>query len=748
MIDHLSNKPISEVTISLNKNNFQTDENGYFKILLRKGEQIVAFSHAAYIKQTVILNVADQDISKDFFLVPFERDLAQVDVKSKKKNEALNGYLNNYQAVKKSDVEKLPGFLGNPDLLNAIKTLPGFANGGEGNSGLYIRGGSSGQNLLLFNNSTIYNPSHLLGFYSIFNTSAVKEAKVFKSGIPAEYTGRLSSVIDVSSNDSIIDTLSGEASISFLDANASIAIPLTKNWSVSSSARKTFMNYSVWPIVNHLNNKKRSSINNLTYDLYDFNLSTSLKISKQNKLFATAYIGGDQFGFTLNRFDISNQISWQNKAASVNWQSILWNKGVLNTIISYTGYEFNFNLVQQSSNACIKSSILDYNANSTLRVYLDKHLIKLGLNYVRHRFKPNTPDVTTGDIKLDFGKENIYHADESSVFFSDDVKIFNRLSAYAGVRLTYYRHIKPTDFNNDINQTNENFYNKFFIEPTLSLKYKIDDETAIKFSFSRNIQTVHLLPVTASNFPTDFWMPATNEIPPEKGVQFSLGYFKTWGKGFEAYVDLYHKRMSNLIEFNGGMTNFLDNLKIENNVFSGTGKVFGAEFFFKKSFGKLQGALGYTISKNRRTFDLLNNGQPFPFKYDRTHEINIAPNYTINNKWTISALFTYSTGNAYTLPVSRYLISGSIINEYGPFNGARMPVYHRLDIATNYVINNKRNFKSELSLSIYNVYNRKNPIYNYFQFNGDLNKSISIEKKSINLLPILPALSYKITFKR
>jgi len=733
--DFSTKKPVAEAVIRYHNQVFYSNKEGAFKFEIGSGAVEISFKHLSY-KTLVIVIPKDSVLKKDIYLIPHENLLDQVQV-NRSRNVAR---LNNYELITHSDLGKKPGLFANPDLLNEIKTLPGVTNGGEGNSGLYIRGGSSGQNLVLFNHATIYNPSHLLGFFSVFNTSAVNEAKVYKSGIPAEYAGRLAAVVDVSSDKSIADTLSGSAAVSFLAADAHLSVPLTKQWTVKTSLRKTFMNYSIWPIVNSFS-KERTSLNNLAYDFYDVNFSSSLQLDTQNNVFATFYTGGDRFGFELGRFGIANAVDWRNRVGSVEWKTEPFKNSTLNATAAYSDYRFNFALDQDGANARINSAIRDFDLQSTLGLTLKKQHIKLGIAYTSHRFVPNTPDVVTGNVKLDFGAANVYHSSETALFFSDKFDLGQYFGFLLGSRFTYYHVVKQVD-----DKINEPDFNTLFWEPSFNVQYKLNGATDIKLSFSRNIQTAHLIPVAASNFPVDFWMPSTNKLVPQKGIQLSLGLFKNWGNAFEGYVDFYYKRMNHIIEFNGGLSNLLDNLQIEENAFSGKGHVLGAEFFLKKNIGKITGTLGYTISRNRRSFPDINNGAEFPFRYDRTHELNLSANYPISKKWNLSSFFTYSTGNAYTAPVGRYIVAGSIINEYGAFNGTRMPAYHRLDVAATYQFQKRKNCISELSFSVYNVYNRKNPIFDYFQFSGDLKSSVSIQKKSIALLPVLPAVAYKISF--
>lgn len=727
-----------------------TDKNGHFSIQLNKGKDELRISHMAYVELRSGLSL-QKDHQQTFYLKTNAQILNEVQI-SGNSATVLQSNLNNYHLLKAADLKKAPAFLGVHDLIKTIQTLPGIGNGGEGNAGLFVRGSSSGQNLVLFNRSVVYNPSHLLGFFSVFNSSAVEQLRFYKSGIPAEYGGRLSAVIDIKSNQQVADSLGIEAELSVLSASLNLKIPITKNWSFATSMRKTFMNHSVWPIVNQLTRKDEFS-NRMRYDFYDLNFSSALSLTKKDHLFASLYLGGDDFGFDIRRFQINNGMDWQNSGASINWNRIVSDKVVLDNTLSYSGYRFNFGMQQEGFKAGVQSAIRDFSYHSALQVYLDRHQLKAGIDLSQHKFKPNTPFARNGLTDFDYGIANTYFADDASLFLSDDYRFSERLSMYAGLRLTYYRHKGPysltgrdgvlTAFSKGHTLSDE-----LFLEPSFTARYHLNQQTALKFAYSRNVQTIHLIPITAANFPSDFWMPSINGVPPEKGNQYSLGIFKEWaGSGYEGYIDLYARDSKNAIEFSGGIMNLFDNLRIEDHIYLGKGKSYGAEFFLKKKTGKFTGYLSYTLSRSERTFPEINEGRRFSFKYDRTHDLSLVTDYKLAPRWNVSGLFTLATGNAYTKPVSRYLIAGNVVNEYGAYNSSRMPLYHRLDLSAAYQFSTGK-YKSSLSLSVYNVYNKKNPMFNYYMARGSLSSGkVSVQEKSVALLPVLPAVNYKVVFR-
>ncbi|HEY0057126.1 MAG TPA: carboxypeptidase-like regulatory domain-containing protein [Pedobacter sp.] len=727
----------------------RSKDNGYFSLNLPFGKNQITITHLTYDTLNIKIEVTG-NTQTAYYLNLKSAAMAEVKVSAKKSN--ANKISPNVSTITNDDLEKVPAFLGQRDPIKALQTLPGTGKGGEGNSGFYVRGATSGQNLTIFNDAVIYNPSHLLGFFSVFNSGAVDHINLYKSGIPSEFGGRLSAIIEVNSSRKIADSISMEGDISILAASASLATPVTKNWSISAIARKTFMNYTVWPLLSSMQSTS-SSFNNIKYDFHDLNFSSNARLGKSNFLYFNAYTGDDAFGFDA-RADISNGMDWQNSAYSLTLKTIISNSVVLNNTASFSGYRFNFGLQQDNFVAGIASNIRDYNFKSIINIYLDKHYLKGGIQYVDHNFKPNTPSIRSFGVDYDFGNPNTYYSDESSIFLSDEYKISDQTGIYAGLRLTNYRHKGPYTLINE-DKSEVNFGRKstvrsfLYLEPSLTFKQSISNNSSIKFSFSRNVQPIHLISVTAVNFPADFWMPSLNTIPAEKGQQFSLGYFRDFGQNYESYIDMYYKKMNGLIEFSGGIMSLIDNLKIENNLSFGNGDAYGTEVFLKKKMGKFTGWIGYTLSKSNRTFELINDGETFPAKYDRRHDLSIVSNYARNRSWSFSGSFTYATGNAYTKPESRYLLGGNIINEYGAFNGSRMPAYHRIDLSLTYKSKLNKRFASELSFSVYNIYNRQNPIYIYFDAEGSLEQQrVTIRPKSVALLPVLPSLSYRLLFKQ
>lgn len=750
VFDLENNKPLAGVAVLAGKNHTFSDSTGYFRVEVPPSIKEVTLTLLSYEPLTILLT--EDKSGQRFYLKALVNQINEISVFADEIKRSVVNPIPGLQSLNKRDIETSVGFMGQKDPLKAINSLPGVGNGGEGNAGLYIRGGSSGQNLTLLNDAVIYNPTHLLGLFSVFSPAVINQVSLYKNGSPANYEGRLSGVVDLRSSRTVKDSLMVEADISLFSLNLNTEIPLTKNWSIGLYGRKTFFNQTVWPLLEKFG--ESSFFKKVGYDFYDLNLISNAKISKHSNLQLSFYKGGDDFGFSLNNFSIKNAMDWTNTAASAKLTTYISNKVALNTSASYSTYQFNFGIDQDEYKAGINSKIKDFSLKQSVKVYAQNHQVEAGFQFTNHQFKPNTPFSQSFGTPLTYGPANTYYAEDLAVFITDEYKASDKLTLYSGLRLNHFRNKGPYEKSNldgssTSYATGKTVSKQGFISPSFSANYMLSGSSALKTSFSYNIQPVHLISITAVNFPADFWMPAINDIKPATAWQGSFGYFKDLqDKKFNFFIEAYYKQMQNLVEFSGGIVNLIDNLKIEDNLLIGKGNSYGAEIFFKKNTGKFKGSLSYTLSFSDRQFPEINNGNKFPFKYDRRHNLIMATNCKTGKNWTIGANFSLASGSAFTMPVSRYLISGNVVNEYGPFNGSRMPIFHRLDVSATRELSRNRWFQSSLTFSIYNLYSRQNPIYTFFLAEGDLeSQRVAVSQKNVSLLPILPAVNYRIKFK-
>lgn len=734
--------------ISINNHQLQANENGWFEYTSESIIQSITINSLGYESLHLKTNIY-KDTLLTFYLRPTVNSIAELQITANNLNQKK---ISGIQTFNKEELNNTTGILGQKDVIKAIQSLPGVGNAGEGNSGLLIRGGSAGQNLTLFNNAVIYNPSHLLGLFSVFNPAVTDEITIYKSGVPANHTGRLSSLLDIKSSRKLEDSVKFETDISPFSISTGAKVPINKNWTVGGWVRKTFMNQTVWPVVNKISTK--SFFNKMDYDLYDINFISNTKVSNKDFLYLSAYSGGDDFGFKISNFDISNYIDWTNTALSATWKRYINNKIILENTAAFSGYRFRFGMEQQQYKVSINSKIKDFSYASSLNLNLGNHRLNTGLFFANHQYTPNSPYAKTADLVMNYGKPTVYHADETAIYITDEVKLSDKALFQAGIRVNYFRHKGPytkiyKDGSEDNYSHNQTISDYLYVEPSLSLDYTLNQLSSVRATFARNTQPVHLVSVTAVNFPSDFWMPTVENMRPSNAVQGSLGYFiHSKNEKYNAFVEVFYKKMNHLTEFSGGMMNLIDHIKIEDNLYFGKGDSWGSEFFIKKNEGKIKGWLSYTFSFSNRKFPDINEGKRFPFKYDRRHDFSVNLSYSLNKVWNISTSFTYASGNAFTKPVSRYMIAGNIVNEYGNFNGSRMPPYHRMDISAARKLKSYKKFNTELSLSVYNVYNRQNPMYMFYMAQGDISTyQVSVQPKSVALLPILPSINYKITLK-
>lgn len=750
VLDFETGLPLPEVVVVAGNKHILSDAKGGFSVEVSTFVTEIKLSRIAYA--SLVIFPHKEKNKQVFYLKPISRQMEEVQIYGDDGNKSTLTPIVGLQSLDKKDIAKAVGFMGQADPLKAMSALPGVGNGGEGNAGLYIRGGSSGQNLTLLNEAVIYNPTHLLGLFSVFNPQVVDQLNLYKNGSTPVHQGRISGTVELKTAKSVKDSLKVMVDISIFSLNLDAEVPIKKNWSIGVYSRKTFLNQTVWPIMEKLG--RSSFFKKVAYDFYDFNLISNSKLAKNTNLQISFYKGGDDFGFRVKKVNVENTMDWTNTAASATLTNLIANKALLTTTVSWSAYAFNFGINQNNYQAGVSSAIKDFNVKHFVSLYSKNHELKVGFQFIKHQFKPNTPYSQSFDTPFTYEKSNTYYTNELAAFFTDEYHLSDKLTLNSGVRLNTFLNKGPYQkTNEDGSKTSyvrgETMKTLFFLAPSVAANYRLSNTSALKAGLSYTVQPIHLASVTAVNFPADFWIPAINNIKPATAWQGSVGYFKDFtDKKYNFFIELYYKEMQKLVEFSGGIVSLLDNLQIEDNLWVGKGQSYGLETFVKKNSGKLTGSISYTLAYSNRQFPQINEGKTYPFKYDRRHNLSIISSYQTNGKWNLSAGFSLASGSAFTMPVSRYMIAGNIVNEYGTFNGSRMPLFHRLDIAAARQLKSTQRFSSSIVFSIYNLYSRQNPIYSFFLAEGDLkSQRVSVSQKEIALLPILPAINYRIKFK-
>ena len=733
----------------------QTNNYGYFSLTLPENTFNILVSFVGY--ESKIIHI-DSFSSSTFtiYLSPVSYNLQQVIISSKKRESNVQSAQMGKVDLSIAEIKAIPSFLGETDILKALQLLPGVRNAGEGNSGFYVRGGGPDQNLVLLDDAVVYNTGHLFGFFSVFNADAVKSVSLIKGGFPAQYGGRLSSVIDIVMKDGNINKTEVDAGIGLIASRFSIQGPLVKNKaSYILSARRTYIDAITKPFLGKSNNYYGSG-----YYFYDLNAKANYQFSNNDRLFLSGYFGRDQFDFNNVKRSFTTSIPWGNSTATLRWNHVFNKKLFANTSLIYNDYKFDFNGAQNNFNINVSSGIKDLNVKTDFDFYpVPEHKLKMGAQYTYHTFLPSL--VSGNQDTTVFQPLNVQkkYAGEFAVYIQDDWAVSKGLKVNYGLRYSSFTQLGPyTAYTSDANgnhtdstiySTNQPIKTYGGFEPRMTWRVDIDSFSSIKAAVSRNLQYIHLVSNAGTTLPTDIWVPSTYRVKPQIAWQYALGYFRNFQNNtFETSLELYYKSMDNQIEYREGYTpNTLKDPE-EDFVF-GKGWSYGSELFIHKVKGRFTGWIGYTLSWTWRKFSSLNSGDKFPGKYDRRHDLSIVGTYQLNPKWTFSSVFVFGTGNAFSLPERFYFIDGVLTQEFSRVNAYRMAPYHRLDISATYtpVQKKARWYKGSWVFSVYNVYSRLNPYFLYFDQEGSAaNGTLSVTTKQVSLFPIIPSVTWNVHF--
>jgi hypothetical protein len=732
-----------------------SNQYGFYSITLEPGYYNLILTHVSYQAKTFALNM-EQDRFINIELVPKNSSISEVVIYTNRRRDAnvRNAEMGKVD-LSVSRIKNIPAFLGEVDILKAIQLLPGVRNAGEGNAGFYVRGGGPDQNLILLDEAVVYNTGHLFGFFSIFNSDAIKNTTLIKGGMPALYGGRLSSVLDVAMKEGNLNSFQTEGGIGLIASRFSIQGPLRKNKaSFILSARRTYADALAKPFI-----KKSSDFYGSGYFFYDLNAKMNYKFSEKDRLYLSGYFGRDVFDFNNEKRSFRSNIPWGNATATLRWNHIFSKKLFANTTAVYNNYKFKFAAAQNNFELSLASGIRDGNLKTDVDFYPSpQHKLKFGGLYTYHKFIPNILSGRQDSVIFYPNNEPEKFASEYAFYIQDDWELNDRVKMNLGVRFSGFTQIGPyKKFTRDRygNKLDSIVYKNFEPvktyggpEPRLTLRYSLNKQTSLKAAINRNYQFIHLVSNAGSTLPTDLWVPSTYRVKPQLSWQYSAGLFRNFSDNmYETSVELYYKSMKNQIEYNEGYTPSLKDPE-EEFVF-GNGWSYGAEFFINKTRGKWNGWIGYTLSWTWRKFSDLNDGNKYPARYDRRHDVSVVANYEAGKKWKLGAVFVYGTGNATTLPERFYIINGVLTQEYSRLNQYRMAPYHRMDIAATYTPARKKNksIHDFWVFSIYNVYSRFNPYFIYFDQQGNpFDGSLKVEARQVSLFPILPAVTWNFRF--
>jgi hypothetical protein len=735
-----------------------TNDSGFFEISMSEGLHNLAFSYTGYLRIDTACRISG-DLKMTVFLTPFTVTMKEVVITARNLIDHVSSSQMSTFSLTNVEMKELPSLLGETDPLKILQLTPGVQAGSEGNIGFYVRGGGTDQNLILYDNNIVYNPGHLLGFFSVFNPDLIKDANIIKSGIPAQYGGKLSSVVTLNSYKGNKDSVEIMGSLGLISSRITIGGPVfKKNGSFIFGARRTYLELLMLPLVKSVVKNTAFFKNNSTYNFADFNAGMKLNISSRSNISFSGYFGHDKFTIDRPGIKQENSLKWGNSLYSLSWNHQIAREIELNSSISRTHYKFELLGSQSDYYFKLFSGVEDYALKNDISFKVDEHTAKAGIELTDHSFIPNRIDAQAGNFIVNIGQFGTMHALEGGIFLDDVFDLSPDFTISAGLRFSFFNHYGPfIEYKRDLSdQNSDTIYHQqgkslaFFCnpEPRLVLKYQVNNNTSVKASYMRIAQYIHLATSASASLPTDIWIPSTSGIKPQIGNQVSIGYFRNFPlKSLEFTSEVYFKKMDNTLEFLRGIINNSIDGDLEENMVVGSGQSYGMELYLRKLTGKTTGWLSYTLSRTEQKFDEINEGFFYPAKYDRRHEISLALVRKFNEKWSGSAVFIFISGNAFTMPVGRYIIQGNIINEYGSVNSFRMPPYHRLDVSFNRKVITRKNWSSELIFSVYNVYSRPNPYFIYFEAIGDIDKySLEVRAVQVSLFPVIPSVSWNFNF--
>ncbi len=727
------------------KKGTQTDENGKFSFVLIAGKHDLVISFIGYqnLKQTIDIQ---SDTEIDFDLKVESVELLEVEVTGQSATEKVESVQMSTNTLTAKEAKLLPALFGETDLIKILQLKPGVQSGGEGGSGLYIRGGGADQNLVLLDGALIYNPNHLFGFFSVFNSDAVDRVDLYKGDFPAQFGGRLSSVVDVKLRSADATKLKGTGGLGLISSRLALEFPIyfkrktdrNNKLNVILSARRTYFD-----VFTRVINRSNEGVKNYdpipSYYFHDLTAKLSYQISKKDKIYFSGYLGRDAFEFQ-QRFNVN--LEWGNTMGILGWQRQFSPKLTMNTAIINSAYSYEIRNKFDDFSFKIGSGIWDISLKSDWTYKAsDKHFLTFGGIVTNHEFSLGQFAGGNG-ADLNINRGTILPATEFGVFISDEFTMTNRLTVQAGLRYS--------GFNSTINSKN-NFYAGF--EPRISARYKVNDKISVKGSFSQMYQYQHLVSSSGASLPSDVWYPSTALAKPEKSWQAATGIsFALFGDKIFLSNEVYYKSMTNQIDFKDGSQLFA-RADLDGEFVFGDGWAYGNEIYIEKKRGKTTGWIGFTHAYAWRQYDAINGGKPFNPRYDRRNDISVVIMHKLSQHVFISATWVYGTGNAISLPVGRFYLQDFpnrpplVIPEYGDRNSFRMADYHRMDIGLVWKFKPKWG-ESDLTFSIYNLYNRRNAFFLYFeQKNNDTTKlPEGFVAKQVSLFPIIPSITYNFKF--
>jgi len=730
---------------------------GFYSLTLPKGKYTITTSSLGYAPIIHSIDLTE-NIKLSLELENLAQSIETFTITAEKEQQNVDEAEMSTVTMDMETVKKIPALFGEVDILKTIQLLPGIQSGGEGTTGFFVRGGSSDQNLILLDEAPVYNPSHFLGFFSVFNQDAIKDLKIYKGGIPARYGGRLSSLLDIHMKEGNTKKMSVSGGLGIISSRLTVEGPIKKNKSsFIISARRTYADL-------FLKLSKDTNINQNQLYFYDLNAKVNYQINENNRIFLSGYFGRDVFNFSKEF-----AMNWGNKTGTLRWNHLFNDKLFSNFTLIYSNFDYNLGVPEGVQAFEWTSKIIDKSVKADFTFYASpKNTVRFGIGTIHHTFKPGAIISKGKSIFNDFILPNKY-AFEHSAYISNEQSLSSKIKLHYGLRASLFQNI-GTDTSYTFNTsdplkymvkdtiTNESgtFNNYANLEPRLSIRYLLNEKSSIKATYNRMTQYLHQANNSTSSSPLSIWFPSSKIVKPQLVDQIALGYFRNFKKNtFETSLELYYKDMQNAIDFRDH-AELLLNQYLEGELRFGKAYSYGAEILLKKQKGVFTGWIGYTYSETKREVPEINSGKAYFAPYDRTHDISVVASYDLSERINISGNWVYSTGQAITVPTGRFEYKGNVVPVFSDRNSERMPAFHRMDLSLTWYgkkwsekperKNGKKRWKyeSNWNFSLYNVYMRKNAFSIAFKQNED--DPTKTEAIKTYFFKIIPSVSYNFKF--
>lgn len=743
--DAITKEPLIGATIFIPelKTGASTDMDGFYHVTIPEGTYSIQIQYLGYESTSKEVKLS-KSYQGDFSLNPSAEEISIIEIRSSKNDANIR---NTEMGVSKLDIQaikQIPAIMGEVDIIKSVNLLPGVVSTGEGNGGFSVRGGSTDQNLVLLDNAVIFNPNHLFGVFSVFNSDVVKDATLYSGSIPAQFGGRLSSVLDVKTKEPDMIKTHVYGGVSFLSTRATVETPIIQDkLAISVSARRTYSDVLV-----KLAPNKETRKNQLFF--YDTNTKINWKINEKNRITFSSYYGKDAFSFS-DAF----HIEWGNATANAEWTSFINNNHVSRMSFSFSNYKYKLGDPAGRDAFLWSSDIKQFKLKNDFSLFTDNSsTIRYGYEVSYYRFNPMNLRPIDSNVSLIPKLASPKNAVETAIYVNNEQKLSDKVNIQYGFRYTTFSNIgRGNKFQLDnlsgavLDTSRFKLFEviKFYhgLEPRFTLRYEFVEGQSFKVAYNRTKQYLHLVSNSSVSSPLDVWIPSDNNVQPVVGNIYSVGYFKNFLDNIlETSVEVFFKDMQNVVEFKDN-ADLTDRNILESSISSGKGLAYGIEFSVKKNVGNFTGWATYTLSKSKRKIEGINNDKYFPFTFDRTHNFNLVSSYKLNNRVHISATWVFSTGMAVTFPKGKFNFAGNSIPVFSDRNDQRLANNHRLDVGLTLKRKNfeKKKLYYEWNFSVYNLYNKKNPFNIFFE-----EDDTTVKPKKLVLLGALPSVSWNFRF--